>query len=105
VAEERSLPGWPKTKLVKEARQHLWHYGVRPTKFTIWQATWSWASAIARSYWHLHWPMASEIATQYILLLLVETKSSHMLRLPYRTGEIVPPEVARLLHAAQPWWA
>lgn len=45
--------------------------------------------------------MPSEIATQYILLLLVEMKSSCMLRLPYRAGEIVPPEVARLLPLAQ----
>jgi len=36
--------------------------------------------------------MASEIATQYILLLLVEMKSSHMLRLPYRANEIIPPK-------------
>ena len=101
MAEERSLPGWPKKKLVKEVRRHLWHYGIRPTKFTIWQATWTWASAIAKSYWHTHWPMASEIATQYILLLLVEMKASHMLRLPYRAGDHIPPEVVRLLPAAQ----
>ena len=50
MAEERSLPGWPKKKLVKEVRSHLWHYGIRPTKFTIWQATWTWAAAIAKSY-------------------------------------------------------
>jgi hypothetical protein len=101
MAEDRNLPGWPKKKLVKEMRRYLWHYGIRPTKFTIWQATWTWASAIARSSWHVHWPMPSEIGTQYILLLLVEMKSSCMLRLPYRAGEIVPPEVARLLPAAQ----
>jgi len=101
MAEERSLPGWPKKKLVKEVRRHLWHCGIRPTKFEIWQATWAWADAIARSYWHVHWPMPSEIATQYILLLLVEMKASCMLRLPYRASEIVPPEVARLLPAAQ----
>jgi hypothetical protein len=101
VAEERSLPGWPKKKLVKEVRRHLWHYGIRPSKFTIWQATWSWAYEIARSYWHVHWPMASEIATQYLLLLLCEMKASHMLRLPYRAGDHIPPEVAHLLPAAQ----
>jgi hypothetical protein len=100
MAEERSLPGWPKEKLVKEVRRHLWHYGIRPSKFEIWQAIWAWADAIARSYWHTHWPLPSEIATQYILLLLVEMKGSCMLRLPYRAGEIVPPEVARLLPVA-----
>jgi hypothetical protein len=101
MAEERSLPGWPKKKLVKEVRRHLWHYGIRPSKFTIWQATWTWAYAIARSYWHTHWPSPSEIATQYILLLLVEMKSSCMLRLPYRASEIVPTEVAALLPTVQ----
>ena len=102
MAEERSLPGWPKKKLVKAVRSHLWHYGIRPTKLTIWQATWAWACAIARSYWHTHWPMASEIATQYILLLLVEMKSSYMLRLPYRAGKIVPAEVAAMLPLSSP---
>ena len=101
MAEERSLPGWPKKKLVKEVRRHLWHYGIRPTKFTIWQATWTWAHAIARSYWHVHWPMPSEIATQYIVLLLVEMKSSSMLRPPYRAQEIVPAEVAAMLPVSQ----
>ena len=102
MAEERSLPGWPKKKLVKDVRRHLSHYGIRPAKLEIWRATWVWADAIARSYWHVHWPLPSEIATQYILLLLVEMKASCMLKLPYRASEIVPPEVARLLPAAQP---
>ncbi len=95
MAEERSLPGRPKKKLVKQVRSHLWHYGIRPTRFTIWQATWAWAHAIARSYLHKSWPLPSEIATQYILLLLAEMKSS--LRLPYRAGEIIPAEVAAIL--------
>ena len=47
---------------------------------------------------------AVRIATQYILLLLVEMKSSCMLRLPYRAGEIVPPEVARLLPPRPAIW-
>jgi hypothetical protein len=97
MAEERSLPGWPKRKLVKDVRRHLWHYGIRPTKFMIWRATWTWADAIARSYWHTHWPLPSEIGTQYILLLLAEMKSSSMLRLPYRAQKIVPTEVAAML--------
>ena len=63
MAEERSLPGWPKKKLVKEVRRHLSHYGIRPAKIEIWQATWAWADAIARSYWHVHWPLPSEIGT------------------------------------------
>jgi hypothetical protein len=97
MAEDRTLPGWPKKKLVKEVRRHLSHFGIRPVKVQIWQATWNWAHAIARSYFHLHWPLPSEIGTQYILLLLVEMQQSHLLRLPYRAKEIVPPEVAALL--------
>ena len=70
MAEERTLPGWPKKKLVREVRKHLSHYGIRPNQFSIWQATWAWASAIAQSYYHTHWPLPSEIATQYILSAL-----------------------------------
>ena len=33
MAEEHSLPGWPKKKLVKEVRRHLSHFGIRPIKF------------------------------------------------------------------------
>ena len=99
MAEERSLPGWPKKKLVKEVRRHLSHWGIRPVNFTIWQATWSWAHAIARSYYHVHWPLPSEIGTQYILLLLIDMQQSHLLRLPHRAKEILPPEVAALLPA------
>lgn len=82
-------------------RRHLSHYGIRPTKTELWRAAWAWADAIARSYWHTHWPLPSEIATQYILLLLVELKSNSMLRLPYRAQEIVPPKVAALLPVSQ----
>jgi hypothetical protein len=60
-----------------------------------------WAEAIARSYWHMHWPMPSEIGSQYILLLLIEMQKSCMLRLPYRAKEIVPPDVAALFPQLQ----
>ena len=101
MAEDHSLPGWPKKKLVKEVRRHLSHFGIRPVRSNIWRATWAWAHAIARSYWHVNWPLPSEIGTQYILLLLVEMKGCSMLRLPYRANEFVPIEVARLLPAVQ----
>jgi hypothetical protein len=103
MADDHSLPGWPKKKLVRDVRQHLSHYGIRPqNQFTIWQATWSWASAIANSYWHTHWPLPSEIASQYILLLLAEMQSSHQLKLPYRAKKVIPAEVRALLPAQQP---
>ena len=101
MADDHSLPGWPKKKLVRDVRQHLSHYGIRP-QFTIWQATWTWASAIARSYYHTTWPIPSEIASQYILLLLAEMQSSHQLKLPYRAKKVIPPEVRALLPAQHP---
>jgi hypothetical protein len=97
MADDHSLPGWPRKKLVKDVRRQLSHYGIRPVRSFQWQATWVWAAAIARSYYHDHWPLASEIATQYILLLLAEMKSSSMLKLPYRAKEVIPAEVVALL--------
>ena len=97
MAEDHTLPGWPKKKLVKDVRRHLSCYGIRPVRLTIWRATWVWAEAIARSYYHTHWPMPTEIATQYILLLLAEMKTNSMLRLPFRASEVVPTQVAALL--------
>jgi hypothetical protein len=101
MAEERSLPGWPKKRLVKEVRRHLSHHGIRPVRPSLWEATWSWANAIAHSYFHVHWPLPSEIGTQYILLLLSEMQGSHLLRLPYRANEHLPPAVAALLPILQ----
>lgn len=98
MAEDRNLPGWPKKRLVKAVRSHLWHYGIRP-QFTIWRATWTWASAIANSYYHTTWPLPSEIASQYILLLLGEMRRNLSLKLPYRAGKVIPEEVRRLLPA------
>lgn len=96
MAEHRELPGWPKKRLVKEVRRHLWHYGIRP-KGEPWHATWSWAAAIARSYYHTHWPIPSEIAAQYVLLLLAEMNENRNLRLPYRANQVIPDDVRRLL--------
>lgn len=96
MAEHRELPGWPKKRLVKQVRSHLWHYGIRP-KGEAWRAAWSWASAIANSYFHTHWPLPSEIASQYVLLLLANMKDSHSLKLPYRANKVIPDEVRRLL--------
>ena len=95
MAEHHELPGWPKKRLVKQVRSHLWHYGIRP-KGEAWRATWAWASAIANSYFHTSWPLPSEIATQYVLLLLCEMRESIALKLPYRAN-VMPDEVHRLL--------
>lgn len=96
MAEDRNLPGWPKKRLVKTVRSHLWHYGIRP-KGEAWRATWAWASAIAQSYYSTHWPLSSEIASQYLFLLLGQMRQNFSLKLPYRAGKVVPDEVRRLL--------
>jgi hypothetical protein len=98
MAEDRNLHGWPRKRLVKAVRSHLWGYGIRP-KGEAWAATWVWAAAIANSYFHTHWPLPSEIATQYVLLLLSEMKQNHSLKLPFRANKIVPEEVRQLLPA------
>jgi hypothetical protein len=100
MAEERDLPGWPKKRLVKRVRSHLWRYGIRP-KGAAWRATWSWAYAIANSYFRLHWPLASEIATQYVVLLLAEMKENRALNLPYRADQVMPDDVKQRLPTTQ----
>ncbi|MEQ8788434.1 MAG: hypothetical protein RIC55_19140 [Pirellulaceae bacterium] len=100
MAEDRDLPGWPKKRLVKRVRSHLWRYGIRP-KGEAWRAAWSWAYAIATSYYYrTTWPLSSEIATQYVLLLLAEMKRNRSLNLPYRAGKVVPDDVKLLLPAS-----
>lgn len=96
MADDRYLPGLPKRRLVKEVRSHLWRCGIRP-RGEAWLAGWLWADAIARSYYHTHWPMASEISTQYVLLLLAQMNENCSLRLPYRAGDVMPDKVAQLL--------
>jgi hypothetical protein len=92
MAEQRDLPGWPKKRLVKLVRSHLWMYGIRP-RGKPWIAAWSWANAIANSYFHPRWPSSTEIGTQYVLLLLVEMKENLVLRLPFRASKVIPDEV------------
>src|SRR5688572_28222796 len=96
MAEQKDLPGWPKKRLVKDVRRHLSHYGIRP-QHTPWIAAWSWAFAVANSYFHTSWPSASEIGTQYLLLLLAEMKRNHALRLPFRAGKVIPEQVRAML--------
>lgn len=109
MAEDWSLFGAPK-KRVKEVRRHLRHWGIQPGycwKSEVWRLTWQWARSIATSYvtkkrlrWH--WPMPSEIATQYIMLLLAAMKEHRDLRLPPRAMDQMPDVVAdRLRQSGQ----
>ena len=93
---DRELPGWPTKRLVKRVRSHLWRFGIRP-KEPAWTATWEWANAIANSYFHRHWPLAHEIASQYTLLLLGQMHEARGLKLPFRANKVMPEEVRQLL--------
>ena len=96
MAVQEYLPGRPTKRLVKLVRAHLRSFGIQP-RGKQWRATWSWANAIANSYFHPHWPSSSEISTQYVLLLLVEMKQNFALRLPYRANKVMPDEVRAML--------
>lgn len=90
------LPGWPKKALVKRVRSHLWVFGIRP-RGEPWRLAWKWAYDISQSYYHPRWPLPSEIASQYVLLLLHHMKASVGLKLPYRADTVMPNSVQQLL--------
>jgi hypothetical protein len=102
MAEHRDLPGWPKKKLVAQVRRHLASYGIRPSLSRLWYETWQWANQIAQSYVFPRWPIPSEIAAQYVCLLLLEMQANHVLKLPYRAGEQQPPSVRLRLLGGRP---
>jgi hypothetical protein len=93
MAESRDLPGWPKKKLVAQVRRQLTSFGIRPSLTSLWLETWQWASQITNSYVFPRWPLPSEIAAQYMLLLLLEMQANHALKLPYRAAEPQPESV------------
>jgi hypothetical protein len=102
MAESRDLPGWPKKKLVRQVRRQLASFGIRPSIPSLWRESWEWAHRITNSYVFPRWPLASEIAAQYVLLLLVEMQTNHALKLPYRAAEHQPPSVRLRLSASRP---
>lgn len=107
MAEDRDLPGMPTKKLVRETRRWLNRYGIRPTDRRLWLETWHWASCIAHKdvayIWGIYkkprWPRATEIATQYVVLLLVSMQQDYTFRLHFRAGEYLPPTLATRLAA------
>ena len=104
MAENRDLPGMPKQKLVKDVRKWLRSFGIHAhSHSTLWLATWDWAAKIARSYvLRPQWPLPSEIAAQYVLLLLVEMHQARALKLPYRAAEQIPDHIRDRLAAGVP---
>jgi hypothetical protein len=102
MAEQRDLPGWPKKKLVRQVRRQLASYGIRPSLASLWRETWEWAHQITNSYVFPRWPLPSEIAAQYVFLLLLQMQANHALKLPYRAAEQQPPSVRVRLSAGRP---
>lgn len=110
MAEERTLPGWPKKRLVREVRRTLKQYGITPPsdkalawygrQGEAWRAAWEWAAAVARSYWREHWPLPSEVASQYLLLLLTTMRKDRLLRLPPRVQDVTLPSGVRAILGA-----
>lgn len=100
AVDDRNLPGRPSRLLVRRVRSHLSLYGIRP-KDREWIATWQWAYAIANSYWREHWPLATEIGTQYIVLLLAAMKENHALKMPFRS-EVGMPERLTAIAGTRP---
>jgi hypothetical protein len=97
MAEERTLPGWPRKKLVKDVRRQLSSYGIRSSRSLL---------------------LAGDLglARRNRPVLLLRTLASGvrdcdtiyparaggiqnlgMLKLPYRANKVVPAEVAALL--------
>lgn len=101
MAESRDLPGWPKKKLVTQVRRQLASFGVRPSLSRLWIETWQWAHQITNSYVFPRWPLASEIAAQYMVLLLLEMQANHALKLPFRAAEQQPESVRLRLTAGR----
>ncbi len=99
-SERNRLPGGPSNALVRRVRSRLAWYGIRPTYWNgeLWHLTWEWANNVANSYFtRKHWPLASEIAAQYVFLLLRAMHERCDLKLPYRAAEQLPDSVRKAL--------
>lgn len=97
-ALDSALPGAPRPRLVRLVRRWLGSFGVRPMR-DQWLTTWAWARNIAVSYSKPMWPVASEIAAQYMVLLLAEMRRMSALKLPYRATHpgCVPEQITALV--------
>lgn len=98
VSERNTLAGGPSNNRVAQVRQFLRLWGIRPAKdSSLWVETWRWAWQVAQSYNTLalpgiprhRWPNPSEIASQYVFLVLLDMGKS--LRLPFRAGQHLTP--------------
>jgi hypothetical protein len=106
LSERNTLPGGPSKNRITQVRQFLRPWGIRPTRdSSLWVETWRWAWEVAKSYNTLalpgiprhRWPLASEIASQYVFLVLLEM--GKRLRLPFRAGQHLTPFLQTRLQA------
>ena len=106
ASERNSLPGGPSKNRIAQVRQSLRLWGIRPAKDSpLWIETWRWAWEVARSYNTLalpgiprhRWPLPSEIASQYVFLILLGMGKT--LRLPFRAGQHLTPFLQAKLEA------
>ena len=99
---DAALPGSPSRRLVNGVRGRLALFGIKP-KREQWLLTWAWARNIAMSYWKPLWPSYSEIASQYMVLLLADMRAHCSLKLPYRAGksDLVPDAIRALVASGQ----
>ena len=101
MSQREYLPGLPPPKLVKAVRRSLSSYGIRP-QLRPWRLAWEWASAVRLSYYDPRWPIPSEIAAQYVVLLLGELNDCHALKLPYRATSHAPESIRASLKLPEP---
>ena len=90
MADERTLPGWPKKSLVRSVKRWLRGFGISPALSALWREAWAWADRIASGYFRHTWPLASEIAAQYVFLLVLDMHGQRALKLPYRAAAQAP---------------
>ena len=107
MAEERNLPGTPSKLLVRKVKRILYSYTrSRPQPSDkCWRLAWEWAGHEAESsvayragvYRRKKWPVPHEIASRYLLLCLIEMKSSSLLNVGYKAAESRPLPVLEFM--------
>lgn len=94
MSKREYLPGDPPPQLVRQVRATLRLSGIRPL-VKQWKLAWKWADSIRQSYAHPRWPIPSEIAVQYLVLMLADWRDSGPpLQLPTRARDVMPIEVS-----------
>lgn len=104
ASERNTLPGSPSNTLIREVRSVLYRrLRSKPQREDqTWKMAWQWAAECCnrRELWRFGkrprrrpWPSACEIASQYVLLALLDMREYRDLRLPYNAAECVPPAI------------